>query len=307
MQNAVSVFEKTLHRNYKALRVILQPAETIVLTAPEKELPSDQTRSSPKTVYEAKSNSPYHQEKQKLFDLIQRMKTEGLSINQIRLQIKRHHTTVARYFHAADYLTTTRIRGCWKRKLITPFLAHLEQRWAEGCTNAGQLYREIKEQGYRGSPLTVRRATTDWREPTPLLVAAPPPKLPSLKTLCWMFLKPLGKLNPEERNLREKLLASSLETARGLKLIEEFRLIVRKREVEQFDAWLERSRKNELIEFANFERGLRRDEAAVRAALEHEWSQGQVEGQVNRLKLIKRQMFGRANFDLLKARVLYRF
>ena len=56
----------------------------------------------------------------------------------------------------------------------------------------------------------------------------------------------------------------------------------------------------------NFAKGLRQDGAAVKAALTSDWSNGQTEGQVNRLKFLKRQMFGRANFDLLRARVLYR-
>ncbi len=306
LQNATGVFEKTLRRNYKALRAVLQPAETVVRQAPAKESPMAKLPSS-EAVYETKVDSPYHQEKQRLFDLIKQMQAEGLSINQIRLQIKRHHTTVARYFHAADYLTTTRIRGCWKRKLITPFLAHLQKRWAEGCTNANQLYREIKELGYRGSPLTVRRTTQEWRAPVPILVAAAPPKLPSLKTLVWLFLKPLAKLTDQERELRAKLLANSDETERGLELIEKFRAMLRNRKIEKFDEWMKSARAGGLIEFANFANGLQRDERAVRAALEHHWSQGQVEGQVNRLKLIKRQMFGRAKFDLLRARVLHRF
>ena len=123
----------------------------------------------------------------------------------------------------------------------------------------------------------------------------------------WLFLKPLAKLTDQERELRAKLLANSDETERGLELIEKFRAMLRNRKIEKFDEWMKSARAGGLIEFANFANGLQRDERAVRAALEHHWSQGQVEGQVNRLKLIKRQMFGRAKFDLLRARVLHRF
>jgi transposase len=59
-----------------------------------------------------------------------------------------------------------------------------------------------------------------------------------------------------------------------------------------------------VTEIRSFATGIRQDEAAVRAALAHEWSNGQVEGQINKLKLIKRQMYGRAKLDLLKARLL---
>lgn len=71
------------------------------------------------------------------------------------------------------------------------------------------------------------------------------------------------------------------------------------------DEWFTAVEGSSVVEFKNFAKGIRRDEAAVRAAMKTEWSNGQVEGQVNRLKLLKRQMYGRANFDLLRARVLY--
>lgn len=308
LQNAAGVFEKTLRRNYKALRKVLQPEDTIILEVPlQKE---DDENTQPKPLPETSSvnlSSPFHQEKQALFEAIKKMQAQGLNVNQIRLQIKRHHTTVSRYFYADEYIVTTRRNVCEKRKLITPFLEYLRKRWAEGCRNAKQLYREIHQQGFRGSPLTVRRATQKWREPTRVLVKEPLPKLPSLKRLLWLFLKEKEKLKDEEREMREKLLENNGEVRRGLKLVEEFREMVRNRQRERFEDWLERARNSKFAEFENFVKGLERDLAAVKAALEQEWSNGQTEGQISRLKFIKRQMYGRAKPDLLRARVLCRF
>jgi transposase len=73
---------------------------------------------------------------------------------------------------------------------------------------------------------------------------------------------------------------------------------------EELDAWLDAAEDSEVAEIENFARALRRDYEAVAAALEYEWSSGQVEGQINRLKLIKRQMYGQASFDLLRQRIL---
>jgi len=70
-------------------------------------------------------------------------------------------------------------------------------------------------------------------------------------------------------------------------------------------AWLRAAAKSKLKEFVSFARGLSEDYEAVMNALRYEWSNGQLEGQVNRLKLIKRMMYGRAKFDLLRARVLH--
>ncbi len=87
-------------------------------------------------------------------------------------------------------------------------------------------------------------------------------------------------------------------------MVEEFREIVRERKEEKLTSWIESAKRSKLVEFENFVVGIKRDESAVRAALTYEWSNGQTEGQINRLKMLKRQMYGRAKFDLLKMRVL---
>lgn len=86
----------------------------------------------------------------------------------------------------------------------------------------------------------------------------------------------------------------------------EFSQIVRERASNGFNEWLRAAMQSKLKEFVSFARGLSEDYEAVKNALRHEWSNGQLEGQINRLKLIKREMYGRAKFDLLRARVLQR-
>jgi len=86
--------------------------------------------------------------------------------------------------------------------------------------------------------------------------------------------------------------------------VKEFETLIRERREAELGVWLEAARASKLPELESFAVGIRRDEAAVRAAMRTEWSNGQTEGQITRLKLLKRQMYGRAKFDLLKARVL---
>jgi len=81
--------------------------------------------------------------------------------------------------------------------------------------------------------------------------------------------------------------------------------MVKQRLADQLDLWLDACETFSAMQVQNFASSLRQDYAAVRAALETIWSNGQTEGQVNRLKCIKRQMYGRANFDLLRLKVLY--
>jgi transposase len=82
--------------------------------------------------------------------------------------------------------------------------------------------------------------------------------------------------------------------------------MIMRREAEQFEKWLAKSRQSAVTEFRNFAEGLKKDQCAVQEALRSPWSNGQVEGQITRLKMLKRQMYGRANLDLLKARVLHK-
>jgi transposase len=135
-------------------------------------------------------------------------------------------------------------------------------------------------------------------------IRSPPSRLPSYRRATWMLLQP-EKLNDTQRSMVEKLcqLFPQIEMARELAL--GFAQIVRDRLPNQFNGWLRAAMQSKLKEFVSFARGLDEDYVAVINALRYEWSNGQLEGQVNRLKLIRRQMYGRVKFSLLRARVLY--
>lgn len=306
LKNVSEVLEKTINRNHKSLREAFNRRESSSEEVVEREkIPeangSSEAENAQETNHIPTRSQAYHAERKAFFDLVKEMQSQGLSINQIRLQVNRHYDTVARYYRADSYQITTRAKGS---KLAKPFMAYLRQRWEEGCHNAKKLYREIQEKGYRGSAVTIRRATHKWREPVPILLKTPPPKLPTPRSLVWLLLKEKEKLKDEERKLVDEVLQSSPEIKRGCELVQEFREIVKERKEEKLTAWLESARESTMAEFENFVTGIKRDESAVRAALTYEWSNGQTEGQINRLKMLKRQMYGRAKFDLLKARVL---
>jgi len=93
--------------------------------------------------------------------------------------------------------------------------------------------------------------------------------------------------------------------AKAIDLAQDFAELLRQRQPERLDAWLKRAAQSTLKAFERFASGLREDYEAVKAGLTLPWSTGPVEGQINRLKMLKRQMFGRANIDLLRLRVLY--
>lgn len=129
-------------------------------------------------------------------------------------------------------------------------------------------------------------------------------RLISRSSLRWLCLRPPDQLKPDERRLLDKLLARDAELSLGYRLLNRFREIVAKRERTQLDIWLSDAKASNLPTFVSLANGLESDQAAVGAALTYAWSNGPVEGQITKVKLIKRQGYGRANFDLLRIRVL---
>jgi transposase len=183
----------------------------------------------------------------------------------------------------------------------------------EGCQNASELWRELKEQGFTGALGAVTRyIRLRMRDPAQIKkqymrrakTAARRFTLSSARRAAWLFLKDENELTVEEQTfVREMLKVESV--ARAVAVTKQFQELVRNRNIELFDQWLSEA-ETLSTKYKNFVKGLRRDYKAVRAAIENRWSNGQTEGQVNRLKFIKRQMYGRAKFDLLRARVLHR-
>ncbi len=114
-----------------------------------------------------------------------------------------------------------------------------------------------------------------------------------------------GKLKPDEKKFLESLSQVSWQAQEINQLIRKLVEIIKRQDENGLTVWLQQAQNSQVKEIRGFAFGLTKDEAAVRQAVISQWSNGQTEGQVNRLKTIKRQMFGRANFDLLKARVLY--
>lgn len=128
-------------------------------------------------------------------------------------------------------------------------------------------------------------------------------RVPSARKAAWMLLRP-DDLTDEEKPVVELLRQLSPEVARSQELALSFIELIKERRADELREWLINAQRSEVAEFVTFANGLTADLQAVRAALEYDWSNGQVEGQVHRLKLIKRQMYGRGKLDLLRARVL---
>lgn len=190
---------------------------------------------------------------------------------------------------------------------LQPFVCYLQDRWQAGCTNIAQLYREIVPLGYGASRSLLHTALKAWRPPRPPRAArgtathAKRRRRFSTRALC---LRPPDRLGPDERAALDALLAGDAELATGHDLVQRFRALIAARDLPALDAWLNDARASGLAPFEGMANGIAADRAAVEAGLNTPWSTGPVEGHVHRVKLLKRQGYGRAKLDLLRARVV---
>ena len=198
--------------------------------------------------------------------------------------------------------------GRSRRTGLDTFTNRIEEWIAAGGRNAAELFRELQAQGCVAGYDAVRRFVSrrlgSLHRPGPRRVPCvpPPPPRPSAQQLSFEFLKRAEKRQAGEQARMDRLREwPALQEA--LDLAESFAALVRQQTTASLSDWLAQAEQSGCGEFVGFATGLRQDEAAVRAALTTRWSNGPVEGQVNRLKAIKRQMYGRAGLPLLRARV----
>jgi transposase len=196
------------------------------------------------------------------------------------------------------------------RRRTDAVVDYLRSRWDEGCHNAARLFEELKTKGFAGSYHSVRRRVARWREQTrggnsgadPRPIGRP---RYSPRRVVQVLLKPQAELTVDEATLRERVEQEDGSLARTAELGRLFRAMIRERRQDDWTDWLARAQMTETsAEIQSFASGLKDDEKAVQAALRLEWSNGPVEGQVNRHKTLKRQMYGRAGFELLRRRFL---
>jgi transposase len=199
---------------------------------------------------------------------------------------------------------------------LDPYLSYLRKRWDAGTHKGSLLFGEIKERGYTGSESLLRGLLSEWRTALPpqrrqgqprkpRLAAKPGQRRLSSRSASFLMILSPEKLTTAGRQQVEQMCQASDELRSIYLLSQEFATMLRERQAEALDEWLRLAKESHVAELTSFVNGIRRDYAAVRAACSVPWSNGIVEGHVNRLKFLKRQMFGRAHLDLLRIKVLH--
>jgi len=194
------------------------------------------------------------------------------------------------------------------RSIVDPYLPYLAMRWNQGCHRARQLYEEVVAQGYTGSLRTIEKQIRGFRPKGTYPVSKQTitlEKPPSARSTALMIVRPAHNRTPEQTTFLEHLIRSDTIVESAFTLAQDFGCLLRKREgLLRLEQWKTAVRASGIAELIAFVDGLADDAEAVANGCSMTWSNGMVEGFVNKVKAIKRSSYGQAGFPLLQRRVL---
>ena len=235
------------------------------------------------------------------YEQVVQLHREGHSQKAISQALEIQRKTARRWLRAGQF--PERKRPVRRPPKVQEFAEYLQRRWAEGYHNATKLFQEIQSQGYRGQRSMVAQFVSVWRRPGHLSRPDRPRRV-APRQAAILTTKSPDQLTEEQRSLLDRLSTSCPELLWMRTLALDFRDALASNDGRQMRCWIHSAKQCGIGSLVRFAFGLQKDLSAVLAAVETPWSNGQVEGQINRLKTIKRQMYGRAGFPLLRARVL---
>src|SRR3954447_4922340 len=248
-----------------------------------------------------------HERRKAQHEQVWALHRQGWSGDRIALRLGISRRTVSRALRS-EVFPERRARhdaGCSR---IDPWRSVVIEHWNEGRRNGCTLLRELRQLGYRGSYATLmyylrrlkvrqRSEVPDRSRPVPATVV--PHRELTPRSAAWTVLRREERRSTQDREMLAELRQYNPELDQAIGLAEEFAALVRRREPERLDPWLQRVQDSTVVSLRRFAKRLSADYEAVRAAVTLGWSNGPVEGQINRLKMLKRTMYGRAGLDLL--------
>jgi len=301
LRNLGDAVRAAVERQHTDIRRITRPiaAETAVSVA---EMPSPASAPVQATAAEQRRQASYARRHAR-YEEAARLKTAGMSIKRIAALIGAERKTVRRWLRAG---AAPSWRHPQRVGILGPYYEHLDRRWHEGCHNAAQLWRELVSLGFTGRPGTVRHWAGHRRKSEPRSatvcethVAADQP--PSARQITRLLMSD-DALPEAEQSLISRVLTELPGLADCVAVAKRLNQVLRRKSQESLDEVLKTAAGTALKEFVA---NLRRDLGAVQAALDLPWTTSPAEGQISRLKMLKRSMYGRAGFRLLRARVLH--
>jgi transposase len=234
---------------------------------------------------------------------VQGLLAQGYSLGAISRELTLDHSTVRR-FARANSVEELLVKAVNRTSKLDRYKQYLNQRWHEGCTDAARLHAEIQVLGWAGSVQAVRRYVHPFRATLTAPPVAPTPPKPR-QVVRWIMMKP-DDLSAEDMLRLKEILSCCPELDATAEYVRAFATMMRELRGDLLEGWMRSVEASDLPALHSLVIGLRRDQAAVTAGLTLHWNSGPVEGQVNRVKMLKRTMFGRAKLDLLRCRILNR-
>jgi transposase len=299
--NLRDALERFLSRRHAAVRAA---AQDVVTTEPPTGSAAVPANASPGLIRPEREQQNRRALRVARYEAVRRLQAEGVSLREIGRRLHLARKTVRRFAHTDSF--PERQPRPPQPTLFTPFEGYVRRRWAEGCHTATVLWQEVRARGFRGGYSAFAGHLKRWRDHTGSRPAAlpPPPQPVSVQQASWQLLQPAATLPPEEQAYVQALQERCPEVTLLQKLAHAFVELVQERQGAKLTPWLEQAEDSGVPELRGFARSLRLDGAAIRAMLRLPWSNGPTEGHINRLKSLKRQMYGRAGWPLLKRRFL---
>lgn len=242
------------------------------------------------------------QQRQDQFAQVQRLLEQKYPVAQIARQVGISQRTLYRWLEHAE-VPQGRHRAR-RQSVIDTYKSYVRQRWAQGCQRGSQLYRELVAKGYRGSERAVYRYLAYLQASASAHLPSHLPEGVSAKQAAWLLVHKPGSLDERQQRDLAFIRQASPSVEKAYHLAQAFVQMLRGLKGYHLDSWLLEAKESGLPGLLSFVEGIQRDHAAVQAGLTLPYSNGLLEGHITRLKLIKRSMYGRAQFDLLRQRVL---
>ena len=299
--NASQLFREVVDQGFagkasivRAWVATLRTPVTRPTATPAADLSGARSASTPWTpAPESSAPNQRQAQRQQRHATIQALLALGWEQRAIAAHLGVHPKTVSRQLRRSPDVVPER---ALRQSVLDPYLPYLVRRWEEGCTNASRLFRELVAQGFPGKVSIVRAAVAALRTHHGHLARRGAARgrrgnLPTRATLAaWILFLP-STLTTTQQTVVQQIAARAPELATTITLARTFGAMVRERRTDDLAPWLDQMDTCGIAAFTRLARGMRQDEAAIRAALTFPWSNGPVEGTINRLKMIKRSMY----------------
>ena len=314
LENLSNPLEIVLNEHHQLLKKVEVIVNASTISA-EEQIIANPVPPPPQTKATIEQADSHRNKRLEEYEQVHALNQQGWTKNAIARKLGISRRKVFRFLQAATF-PERKGRSDRGRSLLAPYQKYLLEQWNNGRHNATKLWQEIQQQGYQGSYATVagyaRRLrdaqglkTGEKKNNQPLpKVFEPKKSLFTVRRAVRLILSKPSEQNDSDTEAIALLKQQHPNLNLAIELAQSFANLVRQKQPEQLEDWYKRASSCQIKALESFAKSLKEDWAAVKNGVTLSWSNGQVEGQINRLKMLKRQMYGRASHELLKKRFL---